>query len=599
MISYLSKVLYILSGSRLSLVGLLAVVTLTSVLEAFGIGLIGPFLNLASDPTLIEVNALFKRIYTYLNLQSSGEFIALVGGAIAVIFVVKAVLYFLSKAFIVKYSFEQKGKLCSRLLNAYLSVPYTFHLNRNTSTLIENIVIETNKFCNQSLLQLLNVVSNIVVTFVLLILLLQTNSLFLIMILLTLLPLFLIFYKLGVLIKAWGRQASESQKEIIRIINHSLGGIKETRVIGCEPYFEKQMDDQVQIFEGSMTRFQSSQLLPRIAVETALVLVIVVFVSIFALQTSKQDLTSVLGVFAIASVRFIPSISQTIQGVGNIQNTAYAVDMLYFDLKELEKAEIASQSKKIKQLDSQALLNRTSNASIMNFDKQISLNQVSYRYPNIKDYAIKDISLTIKKGQSIAFIGKSGAGKTTIVDVFLGLLEPEGGDICVDGVSVHSNLRAWQNLIGYIPQSIFLIDDTIERNIAFGVPDHLIDSEKLDKAIRAAQLEDLISQLPDNVKTHVGERGVRLSGGQRQRIGIARALYHEREILVLDEATSALDNETENLVTEAIKSLSRSKTIIIIAHRLSTIEHCDQVYVMDKGELVKIGSYEEIMASRL
>jgi ATP-binding cassette, subfamily B, bacterial PglK len=192
-------------------------------------------------------------------------------------------------------------------------------------------------------------------------------------------------------------------------------------------------------------------------------------------------------------------------------------------------------------------------------------------------------------------IGKSGAGKTTLVDVILGLLIPQNGDIIVDGTSIYPDLRAWQNLIGYVPQSIFLIDDTLERNIAFGVPDQLIDRQKLDKAIIAAQLEELVEQLPHGIGTMVGERGVLLSGGQRQRVGIARALYHEREILVFDEATAALDNETEGLVTEAIKSLSGIKTMIIIAHRFSTIEHCDRIYQLDKGCLVKSGSYREVI----
>ncbi|NJL21590.1 MAG: ATP-binding cassette domain-containing protein, partial [Leptolyngbyaceae cyanobacterium SM1_3_5] len=191
---------------------------------------------------------------------------------------------------------------------------------------------------------------------------------------------------------------------------------------------------------------------------------------------------------------------------------------------------------------------------------------------------------------------RSGAGKTTLVDVILGLLIPQSGDIQVDGVSVYSDIRAWQNLIGYVPQSIFLMDDTIERNIAFGVPDAHIDAERLQTAIETAQLLELTEQLPEGIHTVIGERGVRLSGGQRQRIGIARALYHEREILVLDEATAALDNETERLVSKAIQSLGGIKTVIIIAHRLSTIEHCDCIYQLEKGRIVKSGSYQEVVS---
>ena len=204
----------------------------------------------------------------------------------------------------------------------------------------------------------------------------------------------------------------------------------------------------------------------------------------------------------------------------------------------------------------------------------------------------------LHKGQSIALIGKSGAGKTTLVDLVLGLLAPQSGDILVDGKSVYRNLRAWQDLIGYIPQSIFLIDDTLERNIAYGVPDEQIDAERLRQSIEAAQLKDLVEHMPEGVKTRIGEQGMCLSGGQRQRVGIARALYHEREILVLDEATSALDNETEHLVTEAIRALSGKKTMIIIAHRLSTVEHCDRIYLMENGQIVKSGTYQEVVLNR-
>jgi ABC-type multidrug transport system fused ATPase/permease subunit len=231
----------------------------------------------------------------------------------------------------------------------------------------------------------------------------------------------------------------------------------------------------------------------------------------------------------------------------------------------------------------------------MPFDQKLSLQNIIYQYPEVSTKAINDISFDIYKGQSIGLIGKSGSGKTTLVDIILGLLYPKSGDIQVDGISIYQNLRAWQNLIGYIPQSIFLTDETIEKNIAFGTPDHLIDQVKLEKAIKSAQLEELIQELPQGLKTEVGERGVRLSGGQRQRVGIARALYYEREILVLDEATSALDNETEQLVNESIKSLSGTKTLIIIAHRLSTIEHCDRLYLLGQGKILKAGTYQEVV----
>jgi ABC-type multidrug transport system fused ATPase/permease subunit len=316
------------------------------------------------------------------------------------------------------------------------------------------------------------------------------------------------------------------------------------------------------------------------------------------LNQNPQNIIPVISIFAVASIRLMPSASQLISTFGMLRNSEYTLNKLYYDLKELELE--PQEKKKGLEISHGLSLSRLLNfqphkSQAMAFIDKITIDRVSYRYSNNSNVVLKDICLTLRKGQSIAFIGKSGAGKTTLVDILLGLLTPERGDIRVDGISIYNDLRLWQNLIGYIPQSIFLIDDTIERNIAFGVPDHLIDAQKLEKAIQAAQLVELVEQLSDGVKTSVGERGVRLSGGQRQRIGIARALYHEREILVLDEATSALDTETENLVSEALKSLSSTKTMIIIAHRLTTVEHCDCIYLLDKGEIVKSGSYQEVV----
>ena len=266
----------------------------------------------------------------------------------------------------------------------------------------------------------------------------------------------------------------------------------------------------------------------------------------------------------------------------------FAVDKLFFDFKEIEKGEVL--------LSPESLLS-DSHQPTLSFGKRISLDKIIFQYPGASKKSLNEISLTIQKGQSIGLIGKSGAGKTTLVDVLLGLFIPQSGDIKVDGVSVYDdgNLRAWQNLLGYVPQSIFLTDDTLERNIAFGVPDHLIDQNRLSQAIKMAQLSEVVAQLPEGVKTAVGERGVLLSGGQRQRVGIARVLYHEREILVFDEATAALDTETEQLVTEATKALSGTKTIIIIAHRLSTIEHCDCIYQLEQGRILRSGNYQEVV----
>lgn len=595
MIKFLSKFLYIIAEQKSRLIFLILLFLLTSVLDTIGIGLIGPFIALASAPDSIHKTPWLNSVYVQSGLSSEAQLIAFLGIIITLVFYAKSFLSFWVQKYVFQFSYNQQGDLAKRLLRAYLTAPYTFHLKINTASLIQTIINETRNFCNGVMLPVLNSVAYAIVTFMLALLLIKTDiTATLAILLILLIPVFL-YYQFKNKLIVWGKEASKAQMGMIQTINHSLGGLKETRIIGCEPYFEEQIGEQVQRFENAVSASQTFKLLPRILIEAVLITFLVGLTSIFLFSNrSTQDLTAVLGVFAMASIRLIPAISQLTNAIGSLRNNSYCLNKLYFDLKQIEELEI---SKTSTLLHSRRSLSsgKSYDEPVMSLVNQIVLDKVTYSYPNTPELALKDISLKIKKGESIAFIGKSGAGKTTLVDVILGLLTPDGGDITVDGVSIYNDLRSWQNLIGYIPQSIFLMDDTIEKNIAFGVPEHLIDPERLENAIQAAQLTELIAELPNGIKTVVGERGVRFSGGQRQRVGIARALYHERQILVLDEATAALDNETEKLVNDAIKSLSGTKTLIIIAHRLSTIEHCDCVYSLEKGRVVKSGSYQEVV----
>jgi ABC-type multidrug transport system fused ATPase/permease subunit len=597
MFGYLSKFFYILAGKKKQLLLLVFFFLLTSAMEAVGIGLVGPFVALASNPQFIYQNSWLHWFYIKSGLQNERQFLYLLSAVTVGILYFKSVLSFYGQRYVFNFSFRQQGELAAKLLRAYLAAPYVFHLDKNSALLIQNIVNETAKFTSGFMLPLLTSLANITVIFALILLLAKTNLLATLTVAGILLPTFYILYYFRHRISQWGKEASESNTEMIRVINHGLGGLKETRIIGCEAYFENQMKAQVHKYAAAASAFQAFSILPRILLEAILVTFLVGFTIVFLLANQNaEDLTSVLGVFAMASIRLLPTVSNMIFSLGVMRNTSYSVDRVYYDLKEIE--EIAG-NKNLNLLGDPSwhkLFNSSDYAKCcLPFEREIVLDKISYRYPSAKEANLKNISLHISKGQSIGIIGKSGAGKTTLVDVILGLLTPEDGDIKVDGQTIYSNLRSWQNLIGYIPQSIFLIDDTIEKNITFGVPDELIDKQRLDKAIESAQLKELIEQLPDGIKTVVGERGVRLSGGQRQRIGIARVLYHEREILVLDEATAALDNETENLVNEAIRSLNGTKTMIIIAHRLSTLEHCDRIYSIEKGEIVKSGSYQEVV----
>jgi ABC-type multidrug transport system fused ATPase/permease subunit len=413
-----------------------------------------------------------------------------------------------------------------------------------------------------------------------------------------LLPLLLLSYTLKSKIRTWGKRVSNADESIIRTINHSLGGIKETKVIGCFSFFEKELSYHAQEYVNAGTLLYSTQILPRILVECLLIFFLVGSTSILILVGNSIDnFIPVLSIFALSSIRLLPAISNSAKAVNKLRSMSHVVERLNYDIKSIENLKASEklinrsfQGKGKSHFNNQTIGDRSNNEQ-----GYIILQGITYQYPGTTSASICDISLSIDQGRSIALIGQSGAGKTTLVDTILGLLIPQSGDIKINNYSIYEDLRAWQNKIGYIPQSIFLTADTIERNIAFGVPDHLIDQQRLTKAIEAAQLKEVVENLPEGIQTPVGERGVRLSGGQRQRIGIARALYHEREILVLDEATSALDNETESLVTESIQSLSGTKTMIVIAHRLSTIKHCDRIYVMDKGKIIKSGTYQEVV----
>ncbi|BAI90468.1 MULTISPECIES: ABC transporter ATP-binding protein [Limnospira] len=596
--NFINRFFFILPASPKQLVILVILFVLMSVLEAFGIGMIGPFLNLASNPDLVKESEFVASVYAGLNLTEASQGIALLGLFIIGLFTVKSFLNWQIKTYVFGFCLKVRGKLCEKLIQEYLSVPYTFHLSKDSASVIQCIIIYTQSFALDILMPILNSAANLMIIIALSGLLLLTSKLVVIVLIFLFVPLIVILNAFKDKIKYWGKRVSYADESIIRIVNHSLGGIKETKVIGCYDFFEEQLSYQSREYIEAGTLLLSFQIVPRILVEAILIVFLVGITSTMILLGQDIDgLIPALSIFALSSIRLLPAISNLSKDMSKLRSMTYVLERLSQDLREIET------------LKNSEGLNRTVVTEVSqlaadkfqhhDFNNQIIFEGVTYQYPGCELPAISDVSLSINKGESIAFIGQSGAGKTTLVDIMLGLLIPQGGDIKIDDISIYNNLRSWQNMIGYIPQSIFLMADTIERNIAFGVADDLIDQKRLQQALEMAQLMDLVKELPDGINTMVGERGVRLSGGQRQRIGIARALYHERDILVLDEATSALDNETESLVTESIKSLSGIKTMIMIAHRLTTIQHCDRLYVMEKGRIVRSGTYNEIVLGNI
>lgn len=583
---YVRAFFHVFPSRSITLLPWLVLFLFVSALEFFGIAFIAPFISLAENPDLLREIAVLNALFELSRIETINHFTAFIGLLIAILFAAKSLIAWLSQSYIFKFSYLQKEKLIKQLISAYLSAPYSLFLKKNTSQVIHNIRNQTATFSDAILSTLLNLVSNAITVLVLTILLYLTAPIAMISLALVSASLIVIFLLAKNKMRLLGRELFESSEGIIRGVNHSLGGIKEVKVLGCGEYFEKETTKEARRLADASFKFYSLKLAPRFIIETLLVISVIGIVSTnLIFQPDSKAIFSQLAVFGVASTRLIPATANLFSGIAVLQNSSYALEKLSLDLKELQENP-----------DKELSLSNTKNHSI-SFSSplsEINITKLSYRYPGTDKKVLDDISFTIKKGESVAIIGKSGSGKSTLVNTILGLLKPQSGDILVDGKSVYSNIRDWQNLIGYIPQTIFLIDDTIEKNIAFGIPDELIDQQKLSDAITQAHLSDYVQELPEGVNTRVGERGVMLSGGQRQRIGIARALYHDREILVLDEATSALDTDTERKVAQAIKSLKGSRTMITIAHRLSTIEDCDRVYLIDKGTIIKSGSYAEV-----
>jgi ATP-binding cassette subfamily C protein len=380
------------------------------------------------------------------------------------------------------------------------------------------------------------------------------------------------------------RQTISRQR--IKSLYQGLNGIKESKTLGREQYFVNIFAHHSNFLERIEYTSQTINSLPRLLNETLMV-GSAMFVIITALIQGRdiQTILPTLLLFAAAAYRLIPKVSQITVSMTSIRANFVSLDVVYGDLVLLERPPTSHT------LERSALTQQPDQES----QPAIVLHNVSYRYPEATTDALTGVTMTVPKNASVGLVGASGAGKTTLVDIILGLLPPTTGDVCVYGCDLQEYVAAWRQIVGYIPQNIYLTDDTIRSNVAFGLPEEQISDEQVWDALEIAQLKDLVLQLPRGMHTFVGERGVRLSGGQRQRIGIARALYHNPEVLVMDEATAALDNETERAFVQAIEALREKKTIIIIAHRLSTVRNCDQLYLLKDGKVVDVGTYDELL----
>ncbi|MCR5604090.1 MAG: ABC transporter ATP-binding protein/permease [Lachnospiraceae bacterium] len=550
-----------------------------ALFELAGVSLITQLVSIVTDPGKIHSNALLKGVYDAFNMKDDRQFfLTLVIGLIVVYLVKNAYLLWINY---VQYTFiyNNQLRLSGRLIDCYLKKPYTYHLDKNSAEMVRNVMLDSERFF-QMLLSVFLMLSEFLISALLCIYLLTvdwfiTVSVAVILGIFT--GLYLILFKNKA--KEYGKENQIYDGKMHQSINQALGAVKDIKILHREKYF---VDAFCGYGKKKMRAVRNNNVLgqaPKYVIETVCIgaILLVLVFKIFRGEDLSAMITQ-LAAFAVAAFKLLPSVSKINNFANLIIFLKPSVDLIYRDIKDTEDM------KNFELTDADGSEPEAT---------EITVSNLTYRYPHTERDVLKNVSLSIPLGYAVGLMGPTGAGKSTLADIILGILTPAGGTVCYGTMNVHEHPIKWSKKLAYIQQSIYLADETIRNNVAFGIEDDRIDEDKVWKALEEAQIKDFVESLPEGLDTMVGERGVRLSGGQRQRIGIARALYDDPEILVLDEATSALDNETENAVMEAIDSLMGRKTLIIIAHRLTTLRNCQIIFKVEDGGVHEV-SYEEI-----
>mgnify|MGYP003447701000 FL=1 len=585
----LSKVNYIFDKKqKLQSVLLCIGLFVGALLELVGVSFITQLVTLISNPEKIHSNEIMQYCYDFFNMTSDRQFFLFVVIALIFVYLIKN-LYLLWINYVqYTFVFNNQLRLSGRLIDCYLKKPYTYHLDNNSAEMVRNVMLDSERFF-QMLLSVFLTLSEILVSALLCVFLLIVDpviTISVVAILAVFTGLYLILFKGKA--KKYGKTNQIYDGKMHQSINQALGAVKDIKILHREKYFA---DSFLAYGKKKMTAVRNNNVLgqfPKYLIETVCIGT-VLLVLVFKIYKGEDLNTMIpqLAAFAIAAFKLLPSVSKINNYANLIVFLKPSVDLIYRDIKDTEDMvnyEIADESGNIIEINDDG----SQNKDTCYVADKISINNIVYRYPHTDRDVLNGISFEIPLGKSIGFIGESGSGKSTLADVILGILTPTSGTVMYGNMDVHKHPLKWSKKLAYIPQSIFLCDDTIRNNVAFGIDEDKIDDEKVWKALREAQLEQFVKSQPDGLDSMVGERGVRISGGQRQRIGIARALYDNPEILVLDEATSALDTGTESAVMEAIDKLSGTMTLIIIAHRLTTIKNCDYVYKVENGNIYSV-----------
>jgi ATP-binding cassette, subfamily B, bacterial PglK len=564
------------SAERRSAVALLCLMLIGILLETLGIGLVIPAIALLTQRDLASDYPVLRPALQALGNPSHQTLV--IDGMVALVgvYLIKTMYLTFYTWRQLRFAFDLQVVLSQRLFTLYLRQPYTFHLQRNSAQLIQNVTDEVDTFTFTAMLPGISLLTEtlVLVGFGSLLFAIEPLGTLIVACVLGLVSWSFHYVTRG-RIARWGEARQHHAGLRIQHLQQGLGGVKDVKLLGRETEFLEQY--RLHNTQSALVNqlHQTSQQLPRLWLELLAVIGLALLVlTMLAQGRATEAMLPTLGLFGAAAFRLMPSVNRMLAAVHSLRFGLPVIDTLHAELKLAVPEEIGRHS------------------SFTPFHARLELEQVTYTYPSATEPALKDISLAIQRGESVGFIGTSGAGKSTLVDILLGLLTPDSGVVRVDGEDIHHALRNWQDQIGYVPQSIFLTDDTLARNVAFGLSNAQIDQVAMWQAIRAAQLDEFVHSLPQGLNTLVGERGVRLSGGQRQRIGIARALYHDPAVLVLDEATSSLDTATEHDVMQAVNALRGRKTTIVVAHRLSTVEHCDRLYRLERGHITGQGNYE-------
>jgi ABC-type multidrug transport system fused ATPase/permease subunit len=585
-IGIIRKLIAILSpGERRQFYLLLGVFVLAALLDVAGIASIIPFMAVLASPEIIQSNRFLNAAYTMLGYEEPDRFLFFLGVLVFVTLVVSIAFKALSNLLMMYFTQMRIYSISCRLVGGYLEKPYEWFLNRHSAELGKDALSEVQFVVDKGFMPMLRILAQGAVVIAILAFLATVDPIIALMVFGVMGGAYgLIFLIFRRLITRIGRDRTVANASRFKVLNEALGGIKEIKLSRMERVALRSFDAAARRFSRTQYISGALSVSPRYVLEAIafggmLLLVLV----LMARQEGLALVLPVISIYAFAGYRLMPALQMVYNSGTLLRFAAPAIHRLYEDLVVIGT-------------DKKPALSKTAQLAPK---QSIRFEKLTYTYPNANRAALRELSLDIPVPSTVGIVGKSGSGKTTTVDVILGLLRPQSGCLWVDDVAiVPDNLAAWQASLGYVPQHIFLSDDSIAANIAFGRSKEDIDGEAVARAARAANLHDfIVEELPEGYETHVGERGVRLSGGQRQRIGIARALYNEPQVLVLDEATSALDNLTEEAVMDAVRKLGGKMTVILIAHRLTTVRDCDRIFMLDNGEFVAEGNYEDLSRS--